>query len=117
MKYRSVRTNGFPSKLESALYDFLLLKEKAGEIKNIKLQQAVILQEGPPKVRISWKVDFSSERADTGETVYHEAKGIETSDYKLKLKLWRKNPPARLEVYKGTYKRLFLALVIDPTEG
>jgi hypothetical protein len=110
-KYGAVRTaNGFPSKLEEAVYNLLLLRERSGEIKDIKRQQTVVLQQGGKDVRIAWKVDFSFEK--NGATHYCEAKGIETNDYVLKLKLWRKNPPAQLEIWKGTHVRPFLSEVI-----
>lgn len=106
-------TNGFPSKLESAVYDILRIRENAKEIRNIKRQQVVVLQDGPSNVRIVWKVDFQFEERMIvpiehplhWRIAYAEAKGIETEDYKIKLKLWRKNPPAPLEIYKGNYKR------------
>lgn len=104
-KYKAARTNGLSSKLESAVYDLLKLREKAGEIKDIKLQQTVVLQEGGKDVRIAWKVDFSFINKATEGLEYAEAKGIETGDYRIKLKLWKKNPPAPLEIWKGDYRR------------
>lgn len=112
-KYNAKPTNGFPSKLEAAVHMLLTIREKAGEISDIRRQQSVVLQEGPPTVRIAWKVDFSFIETKTGERVYAEAKGVETADYKLKLKLWRANPPATLEIYKGSYRRPTLALRIE----
>lgn len=111
-KYKAVRTNGFSSKFENAVHEVLLLKQKLGEVKNIKCQQTVVLIPGPATVRIAWKVDFSYE-APSGETRYVEAKGVETSDYKLKLKLWRSNPPYALEIYKGHYSRPKLVETIE----
>src|SRR6266705_3243735 len=99
-KYKAQRTNGFASKLESAVHDILVSRRNKGELSNIKCQQSVVLQEGPPTIRINWKVDFSYENL-MGKTCYCEAKGIETADYKLKLKLWRAKCPARLEIWKG----------------
>lgn len=106
-KFKAQRTNGFSSKLESAVYDML---KSRPNVKDIKCQQAVVLVPGPRNVQIKWKVDFSAieETKNWDGTVsdkltYYEAKGIETSDYKLKLKLWRKNKPAPLEVWKATY--------------
>ncbi len=116
-KYKAQRTNGFPSKLESALNDLLMLKERGGEISELKRQQTVVLQEGTKGragTRIAWKVDFSFIETLTGLTAYAEAKGIETNDYLLKLKLWRANPPAKLYIFKGTYKRLKVTEVIEP---
>lgn len=105
-KYRAIRTpGGFPSKLEAAVYEQLLFRERAGEIKNIKRQQTVVLQDGPREIKITWRVDFSFERTSDGKLVYVESKGFETSDYRLKLKLWRKLKPAPLEIYRGDYKR------------
>lgn len=108
-KYKAKPTNGFPSKLESAVHDILLIRQKLGEIKDIKRQQSVVLQDGPKEVRINWKVDFSFEERIGNTTsfklVYAEAKGIETMDFKIKLKLWRKKIPAPLEIYKGDYRR------------
>lgn len=113
-KYKAVRTaNGFPSKLEAALYDLLLLKEKAGEITNIKRQHSVVLQDGPKNQRIAWKVDFSYLDLSLNETVFAEAKGVRTNDFLLKLKLWRKLKPYTLLIYGGSYKRLVLTERID----
>lgn len=103
-KYGAKQANGYGSKLESAVGEILLLRESAGLIKEIKRQQTVVLQDGPREMRITWRVDFSFFNLKTNETEYAEAKGFETSDYKLKLKIWRKSPPAALEIYKGSYQ-------------
>lgn len=102
-KFGAKRVDGFPSKLEAAVYQLLKLRERAGEISDIKRQQTVVLQEGSRDVRITWRVDFSF--IERNELVYAEAKGIENADYKLKLKLWRANPPAPLEIWKGHHMR------------
>jgi len=118
-KYSAQKTivNGiaFGSKLEAAVYNILLIREKAGEIKNIKMQDAIILKEkcqecgdGP----VSWKVDFSFIDSKSGEKIYCEAKGIETSDYKRRKRHWKKHPPAKLEIWKGAYNRPMLHEVI-----
>lgn len=112
-KYGAKPTNGFPSKLESMVHDFLLLKQKQGEIKDIKRQQTVVLQDGPQDMRITWRVDFSFVDKNTDQTIFVEAKGIETSDYKLKLKMWRKLKPYVLEIYKASGKGIYLAERID----
>lgn len=104
-KYNAKSGNGFPSQLEGAVDQMLRFREKAGEIRDIRRQQVVILQDGPSNVKINWKLDFSFEYCATGELVYVEAKGVETETYQLKLKLWRKNPPARLEIWKGRYRK------------
>lgn len=106
-KYGAKRTAlGFPSKLEEAVYFKLLEREKLGEIKEIQRQSVVVLQPGPPKVRVQWKVDFRFERYRDGQwqICYAEAKGIETGEYRLKLKLWRKAMPAPIEIWKGNHR-------------
>lgn len=113
-KYRAQRHNGFPSKLEASVYNILLLRERAGEIAEIKRQQTVVLQDGSSKERICWKVDFSAVDKETENIFYIEAKGVETEAYRIKLKLYRKNIPTRLEIWKGSYKGPVLAEVINP---
>jgi hypothetical protein len=111
-KYKAKRTDGFPSKLEAAVYGKLLEREKFGLIKNIKRQQVVTLINCDHcGTRMTWKVDFSFE--ENGRTVFCEAKGIETDDYKRKVKQWRESPPARLEIWKGIYKNPKLIEVIE----
>ncbi len=107
-KYRAKRTNGFASKHEASVHTLLQLYESSGKIKEIKCQQSVVLVPGPVKHRINWKVDFSCFNLETNELEYHEVKGFETQDYKIKLKLWRANPPATLHIWKGTHRRPFI---------
>ncbi len=116
-KFKAVRTKGFASKLESAVHDILLIRQKAGEIKDIKCQQSVVLQEGGRDQRINWKVDFSCFEIKTNQTIYVEAKGVETSDFKLKLKLWRAKKPHTLEIWKGNFRRPFLAERIEKDDN
>jgi len=111
-KYGAKRTNGFPSKLENAVHEMLLMRQLAGEIKDIKQQQTVVLQPGGKDVRIAWKVDFSFTKVATGETVFAEAKGFPTNDYLLKLKLWRAKPQFDLEIWTGDYRRPTLKEII-----
>lgn len=104
-KYGAKPTRGFASKLEAAVYDILIERQSRGELSDIKRQQTVVLQDGPAGVRIAWKVDFSYMSAEDGRTVYVEAKGLETNDYVLKVKLWRNDPPYELEIYRGNWDR------------
>lgn len=103
-KFNAKPANGFGSKLESAVHDHLVFRESVGEISDIKRQQTVVLQDGARDVRITWRVDFSFFEKRSMKVVYCEAKGIETQEYKLKLKMWRANPPATLEIWKGSYQ-------------
>lgn len=114
-KYNRTRTaNGFDSKLEEAVYNILLMRERNGEIKDIRRQHTIVLQEGKRTTRIVWKCDFSFTDIKTGKTVFAEAKGFQDRVYLLKLKMFRAKPQGRLEIYKGTYQRPFLAEVIEP---
>ncbi len=103
-----VNGHAFPSKLEAAVYHYLLKREQLGEIREILMQQTVVLQGGPRETRITWRVDFSFIRRIDAALVYVEAKGFATDVYKLKLKLYRFNPPADLEIYGGSYTRLVM---------
>jgi len=109
-KYGNAIAGG--SKLEESVYQLLALREKAGEIEDLKRQSTVVLQDGPRNVRITWRIDFEWVNKATGETEYGEAKGVETEVYKLKLKLFRKNPPGRLEIWKGHHTRPRLVEVV-----
>jgi hypothetical protein len=105
---------GDGSKLERAVRQLLEIREKAGEIQNLRRQVTVVLQDGPRSQRIAWKVDFAWDNPKTGATEYAEAKGFETELYKIKLKLFRGNPAGRLEIWKGTWRDPRCVEVIEP---
>jgi len=113
-KYRakSVTVLGkyFPSKLEASVYQLLLLREKMGDITSIQCQKKFLLT----KATISWKVDFYFYDRIARKYVAAEAKGIETSDYRIKVKLWKYYGPCPLEIWKGTYQKPVLREVIIP---
>lgn len=117
-KYKNTRIRfhdgrSFASKLEAGLYDQLKLMELAGEIKDIKCQVRVELTDA----RIVMIPDFKYFCNRINEEVYAEAKGVETSDYRIKRKLWTVYGPGRLEVYKGSAKKLILIETIVPKRG
>ena len=88
----------------------LQARVRTGEISDLKWQASVALPMG-----IRWKVDWSFMR--DGVKVYAEAKGFETRDYKLKLKIWREAGPAPLEIWKGTPQRAVLTETVIPKLG
>lgn len=100
----------FDSKLESAVHDILLLRERAGEIRNIKQQVSVYLT----LARILYKVDFSFEDCANGVEEYTEAKGFETTDYRLKRRLWIHYGPGKLTIYKGSHTKPYVDEIIIP---
>ena len=113
-KFGAKRTNGFPSKLESAVYDMLLKRQMAGEISNIRRQHVVVLQEGSKETKINWKIDFSYTDTRTNETVFVEAKGFRTADYVLKLKMFKKLNFAAIEIWGGSHRYLKLIEKWEP---
>lgn len=100
----------FDSKLESAVHDILLLRERAGEIKEIKQQVNVHLT----LAKILYKPDFSYVDCATGETVYVEAKGFPGPIFNLKKRLWKFYGDGKLEIWKGTYQKPYLDEIVIP---
>lgn len=83
----------------------------AGEIdditvkpKNVRLTAAKIL----------YIPDFSIIDLKLKELVYVEAKGFETSDWRIKRRLWLHYGPGLLRIYKGTAKSLTLTEELRP---
>jgi predicted nuclease of restriction endonuclease-like RecB superfamily len=88
----------FASKLEAAVFQVLKLMEKAGEVKDIKAQDTVYLS----KARIIYKPDFKIETT-AGETAWVEAKGFETPEWRIKLRLWKAYGPGPLWIFRGSH--------------
>lgn len=113
-KYRAKREEragySFGSKLEAALYDFLKLRESAGEISEIQVQDHVYLTEA----RINYIADFKVFDNVENEYVWYEAKGVELPTWRLKRKLWMYYGPGKLRIYKGYWKKPFLHEEINP---
>lgn len=109
---KSERPGGlvFASKLEGAVYDHLWLREKAGEIKIIQCQKHVKLT----RAEIVCIPDFYVLDILSGEPFFVEAKGCESERWLIVRKLWRKYGPGKLEIFKGTYKKIYLAETIIP---
>lgn len=109
-KFGAVRTNGMGSKLEAAVLGMLRLRERDGQIRDIKQQVSVDLG-----FKITWKVDFSFVDVQTGNTHYAEAKGFKTDRYLICLKLWRGGQgPGPLYIYEGSYQRPMLKEIVNP---
>lgn len=100
-----------PSKLEASVCELLILREKAGDIRNLKWQHTVRLDK-----YTKWKVDWSFESSPDWVLCFAEAKGKETTDYRRKLKMWRDGlGPSSLEIWKGAWKRPFLMEIVLPS--
>lgn len=106
MKYRNKKTQVdmylFDSVLEAKRYKQLALLERAGEIKNLKLQVPFLLQEsfrknGKTYRKIEYMADFVYE--EKGKTIVEDTKGIKTDVFKIKQKLFEyKYPNLRLKI-------------------
>lgn len=97
----------FHSKGEAGLFDLLKLMEKAGELSDIKTQDVVYLTEA----RIMYKPDFRV-LTKAGETEWHEYKGFETPEWRIKRRLWIAYGPGKLHVWKGSGKSLQVVEVL-----
>ena len=90
----------FSSKFEAALYQWLKLRELNGEITDIKCQETIYLTDA----KIIYKPDFSYYlyiKDSAAKKIYAESKGFETSDWRIKRRLWAHYGPGPLEIYKG----------------
>ena len=106
-KYKAQKTRRgkltFDSKKEAERYDALMLLQKAGEIRGLKLQVRYCLQEayttfeGDRVKSIDYIADFVYERRTAPDSygqrywlpVVEDVKGMRTRDYALKAKLFR----------------------------
>lgn len=111
-KNTKVQTAGrsFDSKLEAAGYQLLLLREKAGEIRNIRQQVSVYLT----LARIRYVADYAFEDVSTGGTIHCEFKGFKTPVWALKRRLYEWYGPGPLEVYEGSHANPKLTEIIIP---
>ena len=98
-KYRNIKTvvDGikFDSKREAERYMELKLLEKAGEIKELKLQPKFTLQskfkyEGKTIREISYIADFQYKEKDNEKDVVEDVKGVKTSVFRIKEKMFLK---------------------------
>ena len=109
-KYGAVRSNGFASKLENAVFLILQQMEKDGEIKDLRCQHPVELTLS----KIRTKVDFSYTGCIDGRQYFVEAKGIETERWKIIKKLWKFYGSATLIIYKGNFRYPKIDEIIEP---
>ena len=112
-KYNNTRQGGFMSKLEAAVHQILLLREKAGELQILKCQDHVYLTDA----RIGCIPDFKCRDLVTGAEFWVEAKGFESERWLIIRKLWFYYGPGILEVWKGSYKKPYLQETIIPAQN
>ncbi len=100
----------FSSKLEAAVFQLLQLREAAGEIKDIKVQDSVYLT----NAKIQYIADFKFTYCESGDDGWAEAKGFANEKWPIKRRLWISYGPGILEIYKGTWQRPELVEKINP---
>lgn len=89
-KYKlDVKGIRFDSKMEGEYYQELLLQKRYGEIKDFSCQPKFVLQQSP---KITYVADFLVTELNGSQRVI-DIKGVETSTFKVKLKLFKANYP------------------------
>jgi hypothetical protein len=104
----------FDSKLEAALYDLLVLRERAGEIRDLSHQPGTVFLSA---ARIQYRPDFRFTNCASGEVEYAESKGYPDAKWPLKKKMWRFYGPGKLEIWMGSYRSPKLVETIIPKES
>lgn len=102
-KYNATRTlhagMTMMSKLEASVYDMLVLMQKTGHVNKILQQTHVKMT----LAEITYIPDFMVMLPD-GSREWHEAKGFETPEWRLKKRLWEFYGPGPLHIWRGSYK-------------
>lgn len=101
----------FDSKLEKALFEFLSAREASGELSDLHHHPGTVFLS---EARIQYRPDYSYTRCATNEKEWAESKGFESSDWRIKRKLWLSYGPGKLWIYAGSYKKLFLKEMLEP---
>ena len=119
-KYSSVRCNNtffselagrrFDSQLERRVAEHLVSMQRNREIKDLRFQDQVELT----RAGITWRIDFSY--VQNKVKWYEEAKGFQTADYMLKLKLYRVYGQAPLRITKEGYNKNLVTEEIYPSD-
>jgi hypothetical protein len=104
---KPVREGGryYASTAERDYHAELVLREGAGDVRNIVCQPAVELVAG-----IKYRPDYQyEERAGVNgcgwRTIWCDVKGVETREFRLKLRLWREFGPGPLKIVKRHGRR------------
>ena len=97
-KYKlDIKGARFDSKMEGEYYQVLLMLLKDGTLSKIELQPAFVLQESH---KIKYIADFLL-TFSSGEKIVVDVKGVETSTFRVKRKLFQaKYPELKLQIIK-----------------
>lgn len=99
----------FASKLEATVYLELKRYSREALLKILEHQPRVYLTEA----RILYIPDFKCLDLRTEEIFFVEAKGFETTDWKIKKRLWIHYGPANLHIWKGSFKRPSISQIVE----
>lgn len=100
----------FASKLEAAVFEILKLRERAGELKILQVQDHIDLS----RARIRYVPDFKCLDVASGIEFWVEAKGYASERWPTVKKLWKYYGPGRLEIWMGHHSSPQLSEVIVP---
>jgi len=103
----------FASASEASCFQYLQALEQAGELRDLRCQVTVYLT----RAKIIYRPDFMFIDAATNRVTYAEFKGFETSDWRIKRKLWMFYGPGVLRIYKGSARRIWLHETLTPDSG
>lgn len=110
----------FPSQLEASVYGQLRILERCGVIADLRMQSKVTPQlcgacgHQAPSV----KIDFIYWDNELKESVWAEAKGVETDRWLQHLKWWKRSGPGLLHIYKSRgHGRLSYEEIIPQSGG
>lgn len=98
------------SKLESAVCEILRLRELAGEIKILQVEDHLYLS----LARIGYVADFKCLDVATNKEFWVEAKGFANDRWPMKKKLYKFYGPGALQIWTGDYRRPVLSETIVP---
>jgi hypothetical protein len=93
----------WPSKLELAVYETLLLMERGGKLAEIECQVKVRFRTFDHGL-INMIPDFAAMDLANNEKIYIEAKGFPTQEWRRKKKAWGVGGPGKLYVYTGNWR-------------
>lgn len=107
-KYGAQRTEldgiSFASKAEANRYAFLKLREKAGEISGLTLQEPFACSVGRGVVVCTYRADFSYFDHAQKRQIVEDVKGMDTPVSKLKRKLVEAIHGVKVEIIKSGRK-------------
>lgn len=107
-----VAGESYDSKAEHEMHTLLKLREKAGDIKNIRRQMVIQLTRF-----VKWRADFVVFSIKKDQDVIVEFKGLEDARFRVIKQLIREFAPMPVEIWKKQGNRIYLDQEIQPDAG